>query len=152
MSLSQMLDLNACIYHVMSTGLLCKKKCAWPGAVWPHVFGPADSRDQRDQRVQREETWNTVPMTKNSRTIDPTKIPKISKVRHAVSNTHLFPYCRRLLSAWISGSRGGLWSLLLSFCELWTEQVLKVTQEDTTCVFESGKLSHHGSMSCFYGS
>uniref|UniRef100_A0AAY5JZB7 Eukaryotic translation initiation factor 4 gamma, 3a n=1 Tax=Esox lucius TaxID=8010 RepID=A0AAY5JZB7_ESOLU len=36
---------------------------------------------QREQRVQqREETWNTVPMTKNSRTIDPTKIPKISKV------------------------------------------------------------------------
>ena len=30
--------------------------------------------------VQREETWNTVPMTKNSRTIDPSKIPKISKV------------------------------------------------------------------------
>lgn len=37
--------------------------------------------DSRDQRVQREETWNTVPMTKNSRTIDPNKIPKISKVR-----------------------------------------------------------------------
>lgn len=31
--------------------------------------------------MQREETWSTVPMTKNSRTIDPNKIPKISKVR-----------------------------------------------------------------------
>lgn len=38
--------------------------------------------DPREQRVnQREETWNTVPMTKSSRTIDPAKIPKISKVR-----------------------------------------------------------------------
>lgn len=38
-------------------------------------------KDAREQRMQREETWNTVPMTKNSRTIDPNKIPKISKVR-----------------------------------------------------------------------
>lgn len=44
---------------------------------------PRDQREQREQRVQREETWNTVPVTKNSRTIDPTKIPKISKVRRA---------------------------------------------------------------------
>lgn len=36
--------------------------------------------EPRDQRGLREETWSTVPMTKNSRTIDPTKIPKISKV------------------------------------------------------------------------
>lgn len=60
-------------------------------------FGLIDSRDQRDQRdqreqrVQREETWNTVPMTKNSRTIDPTKIPKISKVRHAATTKYQFP-------------------------------------------------------------
>lgn len=41
--------------------------------------------------MQREETWNTVPMTKNSRTIDPNKIPKISKVRQT---HHLrFVYC-----------------------------------------------------------
>ncbi|KAK1901453.1 Eukaryotic translation initiation factor 4 gamma 3 [Dissostichus eleginoides] len=38
-----------------------------------------EQREQRDPRVPREETWNTVPVTKNSRTIDPTKIPKISK-------------------------------------------------------------------------
>lgn len=49
------------------------------------LVDPRDQRDQRDQRMQREETWNTVPMTKNSRTIDPTKIPKISKVRRAAS-------------------------------------------------------------------
>lgn len=30
--------------------------------------------------IQREETWNTVPVPKNSRTIDPNKIPKITKV------------------------------------------------------------------------
>lgn len=36
--------------------------------------------EPRDQRGLREETWSTVPVTKNSRTIDPTKIPKISKV------------------------------------------------------------------------
>lgn len=47
--------------------------------------------DARDQRVQREETWNTVPMTKNSRTIDPNKIPKISKVRQTPALT--FPVC-----------------------------------------------------------
>lgn len=44
------------------------------------------SQDPREQRVnQREETWNTVPMTKSSRTIDPAKIPKISKVRSLFS-------------------------------------------------------------------
>uniref|UniRef100_A0A8C7Y5U6 Eukaryotic translation initiation factor 4 gamma, 3a n=1 Tax=Oryzias sinensis TaxID=183150 RepID=A0A8C7Y5U6_9TELE len=37
--------------------------------------------DPREQRAQRDDTWNTVPTTKNSRTIDPNKIPKISKVR-----------------------------------------------------------------------
>uniref|UniRef100_A0A674F789 Eukaryotic translation initiation factor 4 gamma 3 n=1 Tax=Salmo trutta TaxID=8032 RepID=A0A674F789_SALTR len=36
------------------------------------------SKDTK-RRPGQEETWNTVPMTKNSRTIDPTKIPKISK-------------------------------------------------------------------------
>lgn len=46
-------------------------------------LGLVDPREQREQRMQREETWNTVPMTKNSRTIDPNKIPKISKVRRA---------------------------------------------------------------------
>nr|XP_061793761.1 eukaryotic translation initiation factor 4 gamma 3-like isoform X2 [Nerophis lumbriciformis] len=38
-----------------------------------------DPREQREQRMPREEIWNTVPMTKNSRTIDPNKIPKFSK-------------------------------------------------------------------------
>uniref|UniRef100_A0A8C8J319 Eukaryotic translation initiation factor 4 gamma 3-like n=1 Tax=Oncorhynchus tshawytscha TaxID=74940 RepID=A0A8C8J319_ONCTS len=38
------------------------------------------SKDTKRRPGQPEETWNTVPMTKNSRTIDPTKIPKISKV------------------------------------------------------------------------
>ncbi|XP_053285555.1 eukaryotic translation initiation factor 4 gamma 3-like [Pleuronectes platessa] len=38
-----------------------------------------EQREQRDPQVQGEETWNTVPMRKNGRTIDPNKIPKISK-------------------------------------------------------------------------
>ncbi|XP_070814343.1 eukaryotic translation initiation factor 4 gamma 3 isoform X5 [Chaetodon trifascialis] len=62
-----------------------------------------DSRDQRDQRVQREETWNTVPMTKNSRTIDPTKIPKISKPQMD-EKIQLGP---RAQVTWVKGSSGG---------------------------------------------
>lgn len=48
--------------------------------------------DARDQRAPREETWNTVPMTKSSRTIDPNKIPKISKVRQAPTFLFLLRY------------------------------------------------------------
>ncbi|TMS19607.1 Eukaryotic translation initiation factor 4 gamma 3 [Larimichthys crocea] len=62
-----------------------------------------DQRDQRDQRVQREETWNTVPMTKNSRTIDPTKIPKISKPQMD-EKIQLGP---RAQVTWVKGSSGG---------------------------------------------
>ncbi|XP_051957506.1 eukaryotic translation initiation factor 4 gamma 3 isoform X1 [Xyrauchen texanus] len=62
-----------------------------------------DQRDQRDQRPQREETWNTVPTTKNSRTIDPTKIPKISKPQ-IDEKIQLGP---RAQINWIKGSSGG---------------------------------------------
>ncbi|XP_041638609.1 eukaryotic translation initiation factor 4 gamma 3 isoform X3 [Cheilinus undulatus] len=62
-----------------------------------------DPRDQRDQRTQREETWNTVPMTKNSRTIDPTKIPKISKPQMD-EKIQLGP---RAQVTWVKGSSGG---------------------------------------------
>ncbi|XP_040926724.1 eukaryotic translation initiation factor 4 gamma 3 isoform X14 [Betta splendens] len=59
--------------------------------------------DPRDQRMQREETWNTVPMTKNSRTIDPTKIPKISKPQMD-EKIQLGP---RAQVTWVKGSSGG---------------------------------------------
>ncbi|XP_072308295.1 eukaryotic translation initiation factor 4 gamma 3 isoform X6 [Eucyclogobius newberryi] len=62
-----------------------------------------DPREQRDQRMQREETWNTVPMTKNSRTIDPTKIPKISKPQMD-EKIQLGP---RAQVTWVKGSSGG---------------------------------------------
>uniref|UniRef100_A0A672T5E5 Eukaryotic translation initiation factor 4 gamma 3 n=1 Tax=Sinocyclocheilus grahami TaxID=75366 RepID=A0A672T5E5_SINGR len=50
-----------------------------------------------------EETWNTVPTTKNSRTIDPTKIPKISKPQ-IDEKIQLGP---RAQINWIKGSSGG---------------------------------------------
>ncbi|KAG1949716.1 eukaryotic translation initiation factor 4 gamma 3 isoform X2 [Pimephales promelas] len=59
--------------------------------------------DQREQRSQREETWNTVPTTKNSRTIDPAKIPKISKPQ-IDEKIQLGP---RAQINWIKGSSGG---------------------------------------------
>ncbi|XP_072237718.1 eukaryotic translation initiation factor 4 gamma 3 isoform X1 [Leuresthes tenuis] len=62
-----------------------------------------DPRDQREQRTQREETWNTVPMTKNSRTIDPNKIPKISKPQMD-EKIQLGP---RAQVTWVKGSSGG---------------------------------------------
>uniref|UniRef100_A0AAQ4RDT0 Eukaryotic translation initiation factor 4 gamma 3 n=1 Tax=Gasterosteus aculeatus aculeatus TaxID=481459 RepID=A0AAQ4RDT0_GASAC len=58
---------------------------------------------RREQRVQREETWNTVPVTKNSRTIDPTKIPKISKPQMD-EKIQLGP---RAQVTWGKGSSGG---------------------------------------------
>uniref|UniRef100_A0A674ATC6 Eukaryotic translation initiation factor 4 gamma 3 n=1 Tax=Salmo trutta TaxID=8032 RepID=A0A674ATC6_SALTR len=59
---------------------------------------------QREQRVQqRDETWNTVPMTKNSRTIDPAKIPKISKPQMD-EKIQLGP---RASLNWMKGSSGG---------------------------------------------
>ncbi|XP_078139883.1 eukaryotic translation initiation factor 4 gamma 3 [Centroberyx gerrardi] len=64
---------------------------------------PREQREQREQRVQREETWNTVPMTKNSRTIDPTKIPKISKPQMD-EKIQLGP---RAQVNWMKGSSGG---------------------------------------------
>uniref|UniRef100_A0A674F758 Eukaryotic translation initiation factor 4 gamma 3 n=1 Tax=Salmo trutta TaxID=8032 RepID=A0A674F758_SALTR len=61
-------------------------------------------RPGQEQRVQqREETWNTVPMTKNSRTIDPTKIPKISKPQMD-EKIQLGP---RASLNWMKGSSGG---------------------------------------------
>lgn len=62
-----------------------------------------DPREQRDQRMQRDETWNTVPMTKNSRTIDPSKIPKISKPQMD-EKIQLGP---RAQVTWVKGSSGG---------------------------------------------
>uniref|UniRef100_H3CBX3 Eukaryotic translation initiation factor 4 gamma 3 n=1 Tax=Tetraodon nigroviridis TaxID=99883 RepID=H3CBX3_TETNG len=59
--------------------------------------------DAREQRMQREETWNTVPMTKNSRTIDPNKIPKISKPQMD-EKIQLGP---RAQVTWVKGSSGG---------------------------------------------
>lgn len=60
-----------------------------------------DPREQRDSR--KEETWNTVPMTKNSRTIDPNKIPKISKPQMD-EKIQLGP---RAQVTWVKGSSGG---------------------------------------------
>uniref|UniRef100_A0A672M2U8 Eukaryotic translation initiation factor 4 gamma 3 n=1 Tax=Sinocyclocheilus grahami TaxID=75366 RepID=A0A672M2U8_SINGR len=60
-------------------------------------------RPGENQRSQREETWNTVPTTKNSRTIDPTKIPKISKPQ-IDEKIQLGP---RAQINWIKGSSGG---------------------------------------------
>ncbi|XP_028301688.1 eukaryotic translation initiation factor 4 gamma 3 isoform X4 [Gouania willdenowi] len=62
-----------------------------------------DPREQREQRGPREETWNTVPMSKNSRTIDPTKIPKISKPQMD-EKIQLGP---RAQVTWVKGSSGG---------------------------------------------
>uniref|UniRef100_A0A8C5GSC5 Eukaryotic translation initiation factor 4 gamma, 3a n=1 Tax=Gouania willdenowi TaxID=441366 RepID=A0A8C5GSC5_GOUWI len=59
--------------------------------------------EQREQRGPREETWNTVPMSKNSRTIDPTKIPKISKPQMD-EKIQLGP---RAQVTWVKGSSGG---------------------------------------------
>uniref|UniRef100_A0AAR2IJC3 Eukaryotic translation initiation factor 4 gamma, 3a n=1 Tax=Pygocentrus nattereri TaxID=42514 RepID=A0AAR2IJC3_PYGNA len=58
---------------------------------------------RRDLRGQREETWSTVPVTKNSRTIDPTKIPKISKPQ-IDDKIQLGP---RAQINWVKGSSGG---------------------------------------------
>ncbi|XP_012737175.2 eukaryotic translation initiation factor 4 gamma 3 isoform X2 [Fundulus heteroclitus] len=60
-----------------------------------------DPREQREAR--KEETWNTVPMTKNSRTIDPNKIPKISKPQMD-EKIQLGP---RAQVTWVKGSSGG---------------------------------------------
>uniref|UniRef100_A0A8C5C2B7 Eukaryotic translation initiation factor 4 gamma 3 n=1 Tax=Gadus morhua TaxID=8049 RepID=A0A8C5C2B7_GADMO len=57
--------------------------------------------DQREPRTPREETWNTVPMTKNSRTIDPNKLMKISKPQMD-EKIQLGPRV-----SWIKGSSGG---------------------------------------------
>ncbi|XP_052449626.1 eukaryotic translation initiation factor 4 gamma 3 isoform X2 [Carassius gibelio] len=59
--------------------------------------------NKRRPVVQREETWSTVPMTKNSRTIDPAKIPKISKPT-IDEKIQLGP---RAQLNWMKGSSGG---------------------------------------------
>ncbi|XP_041130560.1 eukaryotic translation initiation factor 4 gamma 3-like isoform X3 [Polyodon spathula] len=61
------------------------------------------SKDKRRPVLQREETWNTVPMSKNSRTIDPSKIPKISKPT-IDDKIQLGP---RAQMSWGKGSSGG---------------------------------------------
>ncbi|XP_048879401.1 eukaryotic translation initiation factor 4 gamma 3 isoform X1 [Brienomyrus brachyistius] len=60
--------------------------------------------DQREQRLPRDDTWSTVPVTKNSRTIDPSKIPKISKPT-IDDKIQLGP---RAQVNWIKGSSGGV--------------------------------------------
>ncbi|XP_076124918.1 eukaryotic translation initiation factor 4 gamma 3 isoform X3 [Alosa pseudoharengus] len=60
-------------------------------------------RPQREERSQREESWSTVPMSKNSRTIDPAKIPKISKPQ-IDDKIQLGP---RAQLNWMKGSSGG---------------------------------------------
>ncbi|XP_019712219.1 eukaryotic translation initiation factor 4 gamma 3 isoform X4 [Hippocampus comes] len=62
-----------------------------------------DLREQREPRMPREETWNTVPVNKNSRTIDPNKIPKISKPQMD-EKIQLGP---RAQVTWVKGSSGG---------------------------------------------
>ncbi|XP_072522649.1 eukaryotic translation initiation factor 4 gamma 3 isoform X2 [Salminus brasiliensis] len=59
--------------------------------------------EPRELRGQREETWSTVPVTKNSRTIDPSKIPKISKPQ-IDDKIQLGP---RAQLNWVKGSSGG---------------------------------------------
>ncbi|KAI4881286.1 hypothetical protein NFI96_032553 [Prochilodus magdalenae] len=61
------------------------------------------SKDKRRPVLQREETWNTVPVPKNSRTIDPSKIPKISKST-IDEKIQLGP---RAQLNWMKGSSGG---------------------------------------------
>uniref|UniRef100_A0A8B9R8C0 Eukaryotic translation initiation factor 4 gamma, 3b n=1 Tax=Astyanax mexicanus TaxID=7994 RepID=A0A8B9R8C0_ASTMX len=61
------------------------------------------SKDKRRPVLQREETWNTVPVPKNSRTIDPSKIPKISKPPMD-DKIQLGP---RAQLNWMKGSSGG---------------------------------------------
>uniref|UniRef100_A0A8C1HC64 Eukaryotic translation initiation factor 4 gamma, 3b n=1 Tax=Cyprinus carpio carpio TaxID=630221 RepID=A0A8C1HC64_CYPCA len=60
-------------------------------------------RPGQKETSAREETWSTVPMTKNSRTIDPAKIPKISKPM-IDEKIQLGP---RAQVNWIKGSSGG---------------------------------------------
>uniref|UniRef100_A0A3B3DP22 Eukaryotic translation initiation factor 4 gamma, 3a n=1 Tax=Oryzias melastigma TaxID=30732 RepID=A0A3B3DP22_ORYME len=61
------------------------------------------SKDSKRRPAQRDDTWNTVPMTKNSRTIDPNKIPKISKPQMD-EKIQLGP---RAQVTWVKGSSGG---------------------------------------------
>ncbi|XP_058265223.1 eukaryotic translation initiation factor 4 gamma 3 isoform X4 [Hemibagrus wyckioides] len=63
------------------------------------------SKDKRRPVISREETWNTVPVPKNSRTIDPNKIPKITKST-IDDKIQLGPLGRSQLS-WVKGSSGG---------------------------------------------
>lgn len=60
------------------------------------------SKDKRRPAMQRDETWNTVPVPKNSRTIDPSKIPKITK--SVDEKIQLGP---RAQLSWMKGSSGG---------------------------------------------
>uniref|UniRef100_A0A8C9RA48 Eukaryotic translation initiation factor 4 gamma 3 n=1 Tax=Scleropages formosus TaxID=113540 RepID=A0A8C9RA48_SCLFO len=61
------------------------------------------SKENKRRPALRDETWSTVPMTKNSRTIDPNKIPKISKPT-IDDKIQLGP---RAQVNWMKGSSGG---------------------------------------------
>ncbi|KAI1890557.1 hypothetical protein AGOR_G00154910 [Albula goreensis] len=68
-----------------------------------------DNKRRPEQRGQRDETWSTVPMTKNSRTIDPAKIPESPSINCPPQPTiddkiQLGP---RAQLNWVKGSSGG---------------------------------------------
>ncbi|KAI5095655.1 eukaryotic translation initiation factor 4 gamma 3 isoform X5, partial [Silurus meridionalis] len=63
------------------------------------------SQDKRRPVIPREEIWNTVPVPKNSRTIDPNKFPKITKST-IDDKIQLGPVGRSQLN-WMKGSSGG---------------------------------------------
>ncbi|XP_043919098.1 eukaryotic translation initiation factor 4 gamma 3 isoform X3 [Protopterus annectens] len=68
------------------------------------VYQQLLSKDKRRPGVQRDEGWNTVPMSKNSRVIDPTKFLKISKPT-IDDKIQLVPKAQP--ASWGKGSSGG---------------------------------------------
>uniref|UniRef100_A0A8C1LNX2 Eukaryotic translation initiation factor 4 gamma, 3b n=1 Tax=Cyprinus carpio TaxID=7962 RepID=A0A8C1LNX2_CYPCA len=71
--------------------------------VHQQLLSKDNKRRPGQKETSREETWSTVPMTKNSRTIDPAKIPKISKPT-IDEKIQLGP---RAQVNWMKGSSGG---------------------------------------------
>uniref|UniRef100_A0AAY4ECG8 Eukaryotic translation initiation factor 4 gamma, 3a n=1 Tax=Denticeps clupeoides TaxID=299321 RepID=A0AAY4ECG8_9TELE len=61
------------------------------------------TKDSKRRPGQPRDDWNTVPMSKNSRTIDPSKIPKISKP----PNDDKIQLGPRAQLNWMKGSSGG---------------------------------------------
>uniref|UniRef100_A0A673JLF5 Eukaryotic translation initiation factor 4 gamma 3-like n=1 Tax=Sinocyclocheilus rhinocerous TaxID=307959 RepID=A0A673JLF5_9TELE len=71
--------------------------------VHQQLLSKDNKRRPGQKETSREETWSTVPMTKNSRTIDPAKILKISKPT-IDEKIQLGP---RAQVNWMKGSSGG---------------------------------------------